>query len=447
MAAQCSRSTLPAPSRPAAPAAIGYLTVDSSTGGANLLGDGTIDANVVDNGEIYAGEGGTLLIQGPTGAAGMGSLSGTGELVVGSQATLSLSVASVADTLGVQFGSGGGTLAIEAAGCKASIGNFNSGDAIDIQNLTYSSSSSSYTFTPNGSNGGGTLVITEGSTSVTLDIGSSPQSLSGDLTLGKDESGNGTEVTFTNGSAQTMTGTAAEISAELDSLNGANIASITISDNNPLTVNVADLTSDATAISKLADQNGGLYELAITDTASDVAGGLAALEADAAHILSITATGGLVVANEATFASDQSALDKIVGGFGVDDSLSNIVSHLALVDGDSHINELTGTSGAATISGGVSVSAPNFTLTGAGTTLTVAENLAYAGGLRSFEDDTAEPAQRVSRPPSAGPSKDDHSGLGSYTIVDHRRAGALQNIVPISTPIAGPRAVAAVHRL
>ena len=68
-----------------------------------------------------------------------------------------------------------------------------------------------------------------------------------------------------------MTDTAADITAALNSLDGSNIASITISDNGAIGVSVAQLTSDATAISKLADQSGGLsYQLAVTDTAADI---------------------------------------------------------------------------------------------------------------------------------------------------------------------------------
>ena len=55
-----------------------------------------------------------------------------------------------------------------------------------------------------------------------------------------------------------MTDTAADITAALNSLDGSNIASITISDNGAIGVSVAQLTSDATAISKLADQSESL---------------------------------------------------------------------------------------------------------------------------------------------------------------------------------------------
>ena len=52
-----------------------------------------------------------------------------------------------------------------------------------------------------------------------------------------------------------VTDTAADITGGLDGLNGSHIASITISDNNAIGVTVAQLTSDATAIGKLANAN------------------------------------------------------------------------------------------------------------------------------------------------------------------------------------------------
>ena len=94
--------------------------------------------------------------------------------------------------------------------------------------------------------------------------------------------------------------TAANISAGLNSLGDANIQSITISDNATVGASVAQLTSDATAIGKLANANATPYQLAITDTAGHVAAGLATLETDVAHIASITATGGPVSVSVAT---------------------------------------------------------------------------------------------------------------------------------------------------
>ncbi len=188
-------------------AALGYLTVDpdSSTETANFWGEGVVEADVIDNGQIYSNEfagAGTLTIEGPTGVAGTGILTGSGYLFVGTQSPLDLAVASVASTLHVGFAGWDTSLEIEATGFSAPISNFNAGDSIDVQGLDFDSGASSYTFTPSGVYGGGTLVINEGASSITLDIASSPQTISGNLTLSSYAGGTGTAISFTNGAAQ-----------------------------------------------------------------------------------------------------------------------------------------------------------------------------------------------------------------------------------------------------
>jgi hypothetical protein len=231
-----------------------------------------------------------------------------------------------------------------------------------------------------------------------------------------------------------VTDTAADITAALNSLDGSNIVSIAISDNGAVGVSVAQLTSDATAISKLANASGGAYQLAIADTASDVLAALATLEAGVAHIASINASNGPVVVSAATFLADQSTLDKIVGGFGVSDTLANIVANLSSLGGDSNVSSITATggtvtvaastfiadqkgldkivggfdvsdtaahvvakllnlnadphaaaitvtSGSATLGAGAAINASNFAETDSGTSLTVGEALAYAGAF------------------------------------------------------------------
>ena len=80
--------------------------------------------------------------------------------------------------------------------------------------------------------------------------------------------------------------TAAHISATLNSLGDPEINSIAISDNGTIGVSVAELTSDAAAIGKLANANATPYQLAVTDTAADIAPALNSL--DGSDIASIT---------------------------------------------------------------------------------------------------------------------------------------------------------------
>ena len=137
-----------------------------------------------------------------------------------------------------------------------------------------------------------------------------------------------------------MTDTAADITAALDSLDGSNIASITISDNGAVGASVAQLTSDATAVGKLANASGTPYQLAISDTAANVQADLATLEADVAHIASVTLTSGTVVVSVSTFTADQGVLNKIGGGFYISDSAANISASLNALN-DANINAIS----------------------------------------------------------------------------------------------------------
>ena len=137
-----------------------------------------------------------------------------------------------------------------------------------------------------------------------------------------------------------VTDTAADITAALDSLDGSNIASITISDNGAVGASVAQLTSDATAVGKLANASGTPYQLAISDTAANVQADLATLEADVAQIASVTLTSGTVVVSVSTFTADQGVLNKIGGGFYISDSAANISASLNALN-DANINAIS----------------------------------------------------------------------------------------------------------
>ena len=107
-----------------------------------------------------------------------------------------------------------------------------------------------------------------------------------------------------------MTDTAADITAGLNGLDGSNIASITISDDGAVGVSVAELTSDATAISKLANQNGSSYQLAVTDSAADITAGLNGL--NGSNIASITISdNGAIGISVAELTSDAAAISKL----------------------------------------------------------------------------------------------------------------------------------------
>ncbi len=100
-----------------------------------------------------------------------------------------------------------------------------------------------------------------------------------------------------------------------------------------------------------------------------------------------TVAGGtdIVVLNDpatvAQYTAQTADYDQIPGGVAISDSLPAIVGDLSALNADPHIASLTATSGAATLTGSTPIDAPSFSLTGSGTTLTLAENLNYTGAL------------------------------------------------------------------
>src|SRR5271165_3906503 len=133
---------------------------------------------------------------------------------------------------------------------------------------------------------------------------------------------------------------AAAITANLDQLSDPNISAITISDNGQVAPSVQQLTTDATAIGKLMNAGPGPTLLAINDTAADVQAGLSTLVADTGEIASITASIGPVVVSVATFLADQSALDKIVGGFAISDTALDVALDLNALNADTNITSI-----------------------------------------------------------------------------------------------------------
>jgi T5SS/PEP-CTERM-associated repeat protein len=177
----------------------GYLTIDPN----NFFGGvGTFTGNIIDNGYLQATDAagfsgnGTLTIN--------GSITGTGTLTVGAQETLALNgPVSLTGGGSVSFYGWYGTLAIDdASGFPSSlpIYSFNPGDTIDLKNVPYDSSDSSYSFSYGPDGGANDLRITEGAQTYNLNVGTY-YSLSGLLTLKPDASGTGTDIVYTSGGA------------------------------------------------------------------------------------------------------------------------------------------------------------------------------------------------------------------------------------------------------
>ena len=66
----------------------------------------------------------------------------------------------------------------------------------------------------------------------------------------------------------------------------------------------------------------------MSDTAANIEAGLSTLIADTGEIASITASNAPVAVSVATFLADQSALDKIAGGFSISDTAVDVAQNL-----------------------------------------------------------------------------------------------------------------------
>ena len=101
----------------------------------------------------------------------------------------------------------------------------------------------------------------------------------------------------------------------------------------------------------------------------------------------MSVSGGTDIVSLPTPASVADALDvvslydEIPGGFAIVDTAPNVVAALSTLNADSQVASISVTSGGATLSGGAVVDAPSFSETGSGTSLTISENLGYAGAF------------------------------------------------------------------
>ena len=143
---------------------------------------------------------------------------------------------------------------------------------------------------------------------------------------------------------------ASNITANLNQLDDPNIDAITISDDGQVGASVQQLTSDATVIGKLNNASSAPVLLAISDSAGNIEAGLSTLVADIGEIGSIAASGGPVAVSTSTFLADQSALDKIVGGFVISDTASDVVQNLGALSADPNITSITASNGPVVVS-------------------------------------------------------------------------------------------------
>ncbi len=314
------------------------LVVDS---GANwsLGGSGNSIANLTVDGALTVT--GSLAVTGAVdvGSAGVLSLNAGAVLELaadaGSQAAVDFQGASqLKIDNAALFGTGIGTASYQGSLLE----NFGVGDSIDV--LNFAPATASFAYDP----ASGLLQISNGSQQATLKF--QDQTLGGGtFQLAADASGAGTLITFVPGvTGVAISGTAAFVSGNLDSYQASLPASITITDNLPLTVTVGQITSDASALSVVTNANGTAYGLTVSDTAVHVAASLDALNTNS-HVSSIALTDAGTPALTLTVAqalNDTAALGKITTPYtiAVSDSVANVLASLDALNADNAVTSI-----------------------------------------------------------------------------------------------------------
>ncbi|WP_210254935.1 VWD domain-containing protein, partial [Methylocapsa sp. S129] len=126
-------------------------------------------------------------------------------------------------------------------------------------------------------------------------------------------------------------------------------ANTSVLDIDPNHVSVATFEADQAALDEIA---GGF---AISDTAANIYNGLTNIEADQSHITAISATDMLVAVGALTFTPDETVLNKIVGGFDILGLSTRIEAVFDSLEADvDHINSI------ATVDAPITVSATTF---------------------------------------------------------------------------------------
>ncbi len=140
-----------------------------------------------------------------------------------------------------------------------------------------------------------------------------------------------------------ITASAAAISANLDLYETSLPASITITDNNPLTLTVGQISADATALSLTANANGSAYTVAIADTAAHVAADIDALNANS-HITTIALSdpGTPALTLSVAQLSDATALGEITTPYtiAVSDTAAHVAAAIDALNANSHVTTI-----------------------------------------------------------------------------------------------------------
>ncbi|HTQ13613.1 MAG TPA: calcium-binding protein [Rhizomicrobium sp.] len=141
--------------------------------------------------------------------------------------------------------------------------------------------------------------------------------------------------------------TAAHVSAALDSLNAdAQVDHIVISDNAAVSLSIAQLTGDSTALGEMIDQNGAAVSLDVVDTAAHIAAHLDTLEANT-QISTVTVSNNApVVLTVAKVVNDPDVIAALINANGtaasvtVSDTAANIAANIATLNAQSQVTSI-----------------------------------------------------------------------------------------------------------
>ncbi|HTT96752.1 MAG TPA: bluetail domain-containing putative surface protein, partial [Rhizomicrobium sp.] len=157
------------------------------------------------------------------------------------------------------------------------------------------------------------------------------------------------ELQNANGSPVTLgvLDTAANITTYLDQLNGeSNISLIVISDNQPLTLTAVQIGSDTSALGKLADADSSGVEINVVDNAANISANLTALQSNP-DIISITVSDSApITVTVAQITSDAVVLSELQNAdsspvlLTVDDTAANIRANLASLNQNADITSI-----------------------------------------------------------------------------------------------------------
>jgi len=172
------------------------------------------------------------------------------------------------------------------------------------------------------------------------------------LTVTTNAPGGGGAITGSGGKNVTIIGTLAQINADLQTLTYQNSTvgsdSILVSANDGLggvtdsdiLIAVSSVSASDAIDAYTANPTWGPF--AIVDSAADIAANLDGLEmlATAGKLVSIAATGGLVIASASASSADAGALDKIAGGFDVSDMAANVAASFDALNADANVTSI-----------------------------------------------------------------------------------------------------------